>query len=550
MKKPFVYFSQIKKFSITNRQTWQWWIVGYFVLMFSIDAGTARGQSFTVDPNSVGLPGTGLANEPPPSPNDTFNALGFTGTNILDDDNAFLGFPQEAPPDINALSAGFEPLDEDLWDILFSVQRDSVGVAGSSVNFRAGQNSADIFFTNPSLIGTNRLLAPAESLGLSASNDEIDGMEVFDSRDGFEDPYDGFANNGDNVYLSDTGNGGGADNSIQIAPRIGGGAEPLFSGVDLGLVDNDNIDALALDIGFENEGNGDGKIEALFSLAPSSPTLNTFVPELDRNLSPADILYTDFSGNFDIAGTGILGNFENNIEFFDLTAENLGLLPANDNVDAIDIVFSSTSLAIPQDPDFPVNIPVVPQGQGDFFFVPPGVQLDDDRILDILLEPEEPISFDVFLDATGLVLNPRFTELRGTFNFAFDPGELQFINDVISPAIPGALNLIDIVDFIGNNPGIAPHDGFFDFGITLESVIALDPKNNLQQDITQFFPIPNRDGFDNPGMEFNQVVEVQRRESVPEPSSIFGLLALGTLGVGSTLIRARSNKAITRGNLA
>ncbi len=327
-------------------------LTGIFLFVWSLDAGLARGQSFTVDPASVGQPNTALNQEPPPAPNDTFNARGFSGTNIIDDENAFFGFPQLNPPDINALSAGYEPLDRTLWDFIFSVDRLSVGVNGSSVNFRStlnGNAAADLFFTNPALIGTNRLLATDSSLGLTHPIDNVDGAEVFDSRLGIEVPYRGFSVNNDDVYFSIV-----SGNTIQIAPDPNGGSNVFRQAATLGLVAGDEIDALGLDINL----NDDGLIEAIFSLAPNSPSLQTFVPALGRNLSPADILYTDFSGQFDIAGqTGLLGIFPGNLDFFDLTAGNLGLL-TTDNVDALDIVYTSTIFNIPQS-DIPVDTPVI-----------------------------------------------------------------------------------------------------------------------------------------------------------------------------------------------
>src|SRR5205807_7705944 len=76
--------------------------------------------------------------------------------------------------------------------------------------------------------------------------------------------------------------------------------------ITLGLTAEDMIDALALSL----SGN-----EALFSLAPNSPTL------LLDGLSPADVFVTDFAGNFRT--------------FADHT--QLGLL-ATDNLNALDTV--------------------------------------------------------------------------------------------------------------------------------------------------------------------------------------------------------------------
>ena len=189
--------------------------------------------------------------------------------------------------------------------------------------------------------------------GQQEAADNIDGAEIWDSRKGVEVPYEGYRFTGDNIYDSiNEGLGGDADirenNSV------------LFIAPDLGLTEEDNIDALALDFGFEVEANkGDGRPEALFSLAPGSPTLlgPDGAPFTADDLSPADIFYTDFSGAFDIAGpTGLLGKFPGNLNFaFDLTARNLGLnfFPEDqmvDNIDAIDVIATMTNYDFPMDP--------------------------------------------------------------------------------------------------------------------------------------------------------------------------------------------------------
>jgi hypothetical protein len=72
--------------------------------------------------------------------------------------------------------------------------------------------------------------------------------------------------------------------------------------------------------------------EALFSLAPGSPTLSLFNLLLGRTLSAADVFYTDFTGSYTLFAT----------------AEELGLLPGGfglgginlgrgDNLNALDI---------------------------------------------------------------------------------------------------------------------------------------------------------------------------------------------------------------------
>ncbi|MCA9257558.1 MAG: hypothetical protein KDA61_00095 [Planctomycetales bacterium] len=331
-------------------------------------------QSFTVDAPSIGLPGTALRARAS-DPQDIFNnvsppgsvppGVGFSGTNFDDVIN-----PDS--PDRDALSAGFEPLDSEmLWDFVFSVDRRSVGLPGTAVaNRAAGGNAvgADLYYANPGMgPARNGLLSMSDvHHGLSngpASNqdvrDNLDGIEVFDSRAGGEIPYEGFRFLGDHIFDS-VNTGGPIDATIRMD-----GVAVVGPGM-LGLNEEDNIDALALDFGFEQREKGDGMREVLFSLAPGSPTLAG--PDgkfrTSDDLSPADVFYSDLSGKFDIAGpSGLLGVFPNNITFpFDLTAKNLGLQfdPLEDlldNVDGIDIIETMTIYDIPEDPGDDPAIP-------------------------------------------------------------------------------------------------------------------------------------------------------------------------------------------------
>lgn len=298
----------------------------------------APAASFTVSELTRGAPGSALGIEGPGAPNDVYQSH-FNGSNNKDVDNAALGLPQ-SPNVLDSLSAGADPLDADLWDLVFSVSPGSRGVAPSSVNFFADDVTlaAKIFFANPAIQGSNRLLSNAENLGIVGAGADIDGMEVFDSRLGGEVSYAGFTATNDGVFFSLQGSG-----DIYLDPNAGSGLLSVFREArSIGLGAGDGIDALALDVAIT----GDGKVEALFSLAPGSPSL------LALGGSAADIYYTDFDGSFEIAGPG-------NIDFaFALNYANLGLL-FSDDVDGIDIAFTSTRLGIPQDPNWPLDRPVV-----------------------------------------------------------------------------------------------------------------------------------------------------------------------------------------------
>jgi hypothetical protein len=354
-----------------------------------ITAHRVRAQSFTVDRFSAGLPGTDLyarTSTSGPAPQHVFNnvnppgpvppGVGFSGDNFDDLINPNY-------PDRDAITAGYEPLDSPmLWDFIFSVDRGDRGLPGSSVNARATAGNAvgsDLYYANPGLgPGTNRLLSVNDvHHGLSNGpvsqqefRDNIDGAEVFDSRVGVEIPYEGFSFLGDFILDSVNVPGGVANAYINL------NGNPIFAPHELGLSEEDNIDALAMDYGFEEHGQGDQKFEVLFSLAPNSPTLAgpDGAPNTADDLSPADIFYTDLSGAFDIAGpTGLLGKFPANLNFpFDLTARNLGLrfFPQDnimDNVDAIDIIETMTIYDLPEDPGDTPAIPAGPANPlGDF----------------------------------------------------------------------------------------------------------------------------------------------------------------------------------------
>jgi len=317
-----------------------------FAALIILFPNVASATSVTVNGSTIGRQGSALSLEPPPAPNDIFNTNLVSGTNSKDVDNTVLDEPPLALPlpqrsqRLNSLSAGTEPLDRELWDIIFSVSDNSTGAPRSSVNARRFNTvGADLFFTNPSLQGTNRLLVTARNLGLAGPDPEVDGMEAFDSRLGGEIPYAGFTSNADLVFSSLTGR----NDLLSDSPFAGNNANVLTSGANMGLVSGDEIDALAFDI-FLND---DASFEALFSLSPTSPTLG------NRGLSAADIFYTNFNNTFEIAGPA-------NILFdFDLTHTNLGLL-FGDNVDALDVVETSTIFGLPRDPNFPIDEPVIP----------------------------------------------------------------------------------------------------------------------------------------------------------------------------------------------
>jgi hypothetical protein len=174
-------------------------------------------------------------------------------------------------------------------------------------------------------------------------------------------------------------------------------------------------------------------------------------------------------------------------------------------------------------------------------FTPSGGQLDGDPILDITVAPGDILTFDVLLDTAGVDVGANVLK-DIQYIVRWDSTELSlalpsvdvpdsFRNEGIISASNRAvlqhigarqpLNanfVLDRLTFNVLNPGAAPHDGRFDFKI--ETVRAIGQRGGNLSGLFTF-------GSDNNPL-FQQV-EVQ----VPEPSSILGLLAFGTLGAGS-----------------
>ena len=171
----------------------------------------------------------------------------------------------------------------------------------------------------------------------------------------------------------------------------------------------------------------------------------------------------------------------------------------------------------------------------NFFFTPSGSQLDSDPILDISTAPGDILSFDVKINDDDIIIPGIFNGLVADWSFTFDNSELGLLSQTNpSPsAVPvgSGDQILSTVTFEVLNPGLSPHDGLADFGITLNSVVALPLPGNPDEplDLTDSFPSPSVDNRNLPGEDFNQVVEVQQQ--VPEPISILGLLTASSLGM-------------------
>ena len=169
----------------------------------------------------------------------------------------------------------------------------------------------------------------------------------------------------------------------------------------------------------------------------------------------------------------------------------------------------------------------------NIFFLQPGAQLDNDTILDIKIGPNQPLVFNIYADITGytpsdprtagIVLN--YDVVTDEYFGALNPNEFRGV-DLSGPTVQ------QIGQFAGVtlNPGIEPHDGIVDFGITLTGVDLFDINQNLiGTESADAFDAPSFNAMGESGTEFNQVVELQKAF---EPSSVLGLIVLGGLGLG------------------
>jgi PEP-CTERM motif len=221
---------------------------------------------------------------------------------------------------LNALSYGQDPIMNPLF---FSVDRVAVGLPGSDVHSQAlpgvEEAAGDVYTTLPPS-GSNSLYIDEEQLGLMPGffGDDLDALEL----DSEPNPYTYFSIDS----LSATNFAmGGLDDDILVS-KADGSFKTYADGItDIGLLANDDIDALVLwDLNLNDQ--ADPGDLALFSLSTFSPsaftfTGNSYVPGLQGSLSPADILFTNFTGSFSLWAS----------------ATDIGL-DSYDEVDALDTV--------------------------------------------------------------------------------------------------------------------------------------------------------------------------------------------------------------------
>lgn len=254
---------------------------------------------FAIDPASPSIDGN-------ITPDDVLNSgpapkQQGTGLTLLDD------FFSGVFDNLNALSYGQDPVTRpppgaDL-DVFFSVDRVAVGLPGTDVNLESqpGNEEAagDVFKTHlPEESGTNTQFIDEQSLGLIEGffGDDLDALEL----DTMPSPYYYFSVDGLSLSLdwTDIWASTGNNDVVQYADGE----------KDIGLDPDDDIDALILLDMNRDSFATPGVDLALFSLSTFSPstftfTGNDYAPGVKGFLSPADILFTDFSGEFSLWST-------------------------------------------------------------------------------------------------------------------------------------------------------------------------------------------------------------------------------------------------------
>lgn len=274
---------------------------------------------------------------------------------------------------LNALSYGRDPIQNPFY---FSVDRVAIGLPGTDVNGQAmpedGEAAADVYRTLPPFPkgtinidvnedgmiqeetetfpnGNNHLVIDEEELGLNPGfigqdGDDLDALDldtipnpkfVFFSVDFLSFPH---LENQDDILVSERNDETGVYEGFRV----------YAEGDDIGIEDDDDLDALILwdvtvidrDAGiFIPKPNGmldPGFDMALFSLNTFSVSTftgsgNDYIPGKKGNLSPADVLFTDFETEFEVM-PGVTQKFK-----LWASAPQIGLYP-DDELDALDTI--------------------------------------------------------------------------------------------------------------------------------------------------------------------------------------------------------------------
>ena len=410
------------------------------------------------------MDGTWVWLDRPQPENNIYNADAFSGTNFRDVGVDILQLPFRAPPNLNGLTAGNDPIplpgdSRMIWDIFFSVDREAVGQPFTAVNTaQMGDNEAShVYVTNPFFVGGHVLMAVNNALGLAGPDDrpaaapvdDLDAMELKDSRFQPEPPYPGFSGQGNNVLELDIPHFTVNGSATIFAPNYNTVYADLTT---VGLVAGDDIDALVLD-----KDNG----RALFHSLPVArrwqilPTRLSDPLDHVRPAGTADIFFADLAmGTVEVAGP-------TNVSYpFPLIAENLGLLPS-DNLDALDVTDSPTVYQIPDDP-------VLLQ-----FYVDQELSVVDECFGNACAEVvyAYPDAFDMNdLSGTVFVIGDRGV-LSNDFTVARGFGDIALEAEVLEPPLYGELTLNQDGSFmyVPINPANPRGDSFTYVASTLDS---------------------------------------------------------------------------------
>ncbi len=210
-------------------------------------------------------------------------------------------FPLGSYDNLDALSYGNDPISKNL---VFAVDRTSVGLAGTAVNADAvanGSAASDLFSSSSQ--GSNSLFLTGSSLGLQSGlfGDAIDSVEI--------NPPSG---PGATTYFSidrfSASNGFGSGTLAgDILQSTGDGTFSIYAvGASMGLSAGDVISSLVLNVG----PNGPSALFTLDAFSPDTFTGsgNAYQAGVAGSLSSADILYTNFDGSFSLyTSAGSLG---------------------------------------------------------------------------------------------------------------------------------------------------------------------------------------------------------------------------------------------------
>ncbi|MDY6991960.1 MAG: hypothetical protein SVR94_05055 [Pseudomonadota bacterium] len=268
------------------------WIQSFacFLILFITLIQASYAISFSVDKDSVGTPPLVPDIAPPPVYNQIFFAEIHVSLDTLD---AVLLLDEDE--NVNALSNSLN-LDLD-QGLIFSVDNNTMGLTNTVIHQRMPAGS-DLFYAP--LRGGHFLYRLAARHNLRNRRDNLNALERFNNIS------DSFANMKTPIYFSVSGQA-----SIEMIDTHAESSRKIFkAAVEMGLELGDDIDALVV-----------ATEQALFSLAPESPSLDKIPPATQPPYSAADIFLTTFTGDYQRVHT----------------AEALGLL-IGDNIDALALI--------------------------------------------------------------------------------------------------------------------------------------------------------------------------------------------------------------------